>query len=119
MPQFTEEAYRRQVAKVRDGTAAAFEAAALRAVVGQVRANLVLARNRHISAWKRLAATLNAPDMPPTPLAGRVDEVVPGYRYEALRERLLAVHTDLAQVQNQIALYKVLGGGWTEPPAQN
>jgi multidrug efflux system outer membrane protein len=31
-----------------------------------------------------------------------------------------AVITQAAQVQNQVTLYKVLGGGWTEPPsAQN
>jgi multidrug efflux system outer membrane protein len=28
-----------------------------------------------------------------------------------------AVITQAAQVQNQVTLYKVLGGGWTEPPA--
>ena len=29
----------------------------------------------------------------------------------------LAVQTRLLQLQNQVALYRVLGGGWTEPPA--
>ncbi|HEX3141666.1 MAG TPA: TolC family protein, partial [Rhizobacter sp.] len=29
----------------------------------------------------------------------------------------LAVLAQAAQVQNQVTLYKVLGGGWTEPPA--
>jgi cobalt-zinc-cadmium efflux system outer membrane protein len=100
---FTEEVYRRQVAMVRGGTAAAFEAAALRAVVGQVRANLIQARNRYASAWRQLAATANAPDLPLAVLAGRPDDTAPALRYEALRDRLLAVHTDLAAAQNQVA----------------
>jgi cobalt-zinc-cadmium efflux system outer membrane protein len=100
---FTEEVYNRQMALLRSGNAAAFEASALRAVVGQVRVNLIQARQRYISAWKQLAATLNAPDMPPAPLAGRVDLPIPRYRYDVLRDRLLATHTDLGVARNQLA----------------
>ena len=100
---FTEEVYRRQVSMVKGGQAAPYEAAALRAVVGQVRAGLIQARTRYSSAWKQLAATLNAPDLPPAPLAGRVDEAAPRLRFDALRDRVFAVHTDLAVARNQIA----------------
>lgn len=102
LSEFIEEVYRRQVAMVKGGQAVPFEASALRAVVGQARVALIQARNRYTSAWKQLAAALNNPDMAPAPLAGKVDEVVPKYRYEALQERLLAAHTDLASVKNQV-----------------
>src|SRR5262249_6672080 len=75
--QFTEGVYQRQVQMVRGGTSAPFEAAALRAVTNQNRANLIVARNRYVSAWKQLAATMNAPDMAPAPLAGRIAEATP------------------------------------------
>ena len=43
---FTEQVYNRQMELLRTGNAAAFEASALRAVVGQVRANQVQARSK-------------------------------------------------------------------------
>lgn len=99
---FTEVVYRRQVAMVKGGTAVPFEASAIEALVGQSRANLFQSRNRYVSAWKQLAAGINAPDMPPAALAGRVDTPMPRYQYDALRERMLANHTDLAVVRNTI-----------------
>lgn len=100
---FTEEVYRRQVAALRGPQAVPFEAAALRAVVVQTRTNVVAARNRYVSAWKQLAATLSAPEMPPAPLAGRADEALPRLWYEALKGQLLAGHTDLAVARQQAA----------------
>ncbi|MDB5308088.1 MAG: czcC 2 [Gemmataceae bacterium] len=97
---FTDEVYRRQVALVKGGTAAPFEASALLALTGQAELTLVQARNRHASAWRQLAATINAPEMPPTPLAGQADEALPRFHYEALRERLVATHTDLVAARN-------------------
>jgi len=94
--------YQRQVGMVRGGLSTPAEAAALRAVTNQTRVNLIVGRNRYVSAWKQLAATANAPDMVPAPLAGRVSEAVPRYNYDALRARMLAVHTDLAAAQNSI-----------------
>ena len=32
--------------------------------------------------------------------------------------QLALAQTRLAQLQNQVTLYKALGGGWTEPPAK-
>src|SRR5207248_1941932 len=100
---FTEDVYRRQLAMTRGAQAAAFETAALRAVAGQTRTNLIAARNRYVSAWKQLAAALNAPEMAPLPLAGRPDEVLPRFWYEALKGQLLAGHTDLAVARQQAA----------------
>ena len=97
---FTDEVYRRQVAMVKNGSSAAFEASALLAITGQAELGLSQARNRHTSAWKQLAASINAMDLPPAPLAGRVEENMPRYRYEALRDQMLAIHTDLLVARN-------------------
>jgi len=99
---FSDEMYHRELDRVKDVTPA-FEGAAVRAVAGQSRVALIQARNRYIGSWKRLATTLNAPDMAPVPLIGQVDDDVPDYIYDGLVERLLAVHTDLAAVRNQIS----------------
>jgi cobalt-zinc-cadmium efflux system outer membrane protein len=101
--EFTDEVYRRQVAMLRGPLAAPFEAAALRAVVGQSRANLIAARNRYVAAWKRLAAAVNAPGMPPGPLAGRADETPPRLHYDALQDRMVAAHTDITAARNSVA----------------
>jgi cobalt-zinc-cadmium efflux system outer membrane protein len=69
--------------------------------------NLIQARAAYAAAWKQLAATVNAPDLPPAPLAGRSEEVVPPYRYADLRDRLLAGHTDLAAARNGVAQAEV------------
>ena len=98
--EFSGEVFRRQLELVRTGAASTFEASALRAVQGQARVSLIQSRNRYTSAWKQLAATLNAPDMIPAPLAGRVDAPLPQYRYEALRDHLLANHTEIAVARN-------------------
>ncbi len=103
MVEFVEQAYRREVAMVRGGQAAAFEAMALRAIVTQQRTTLVVARNRYVSAWKQLAATLNAPHLPPTPLAGQATERLPQYRHDALLARTLAAHTDFGIARTQVA----------------
>ena len=100
---FTDEVYRRQVAMVKNGSSAAFEASALLAITGQAELGLSQARNRHTSTWKQLAASINAMDLPPAPLAGRVEENVPRYRYETLRDQMLAIHTDLLVARNSAA----------------
>ena len=97
---FTDDAYRRQVTMVKGGTAVAFEASALLALTGQAELGLAQARNRHAASWKQLAASINSPDLPPVPLAGKVDESLPRYRYESLRDQMLAAHTDLIVARN-------------------
>jgi len=99
---FTDEVYRRQVALVKGGTAAPFEASALLAIASQAELSLIQSRNRYTSAWKQLAASINARDMSPAPLLGRVEENLPRYRYEALRDQMLANHTDIAVARNSV-----------------
>src|SRR5262249_20124243 len=66
----------------------------------QARNNLVAARNRYVSAWKQLAATLGLPGMPLTALAGRVDMPVPMYHHHAVLAQVLKSHTDVLTAQN-------------------
>ena len=99
----TEAIYRQQVSKLRAGQAANYDASAARSTAAQSRTALFQANNRYMAAWKQLAATLNAPDLPPAPLAGRVDAALPQYSFETLQERMLATHTDLATANNELA----------------
>src|SRR5262249_53731720 len=54
------------------------------------------------TAWRQLAAAIGLPGMPATQLAGRVDTALPVFHYEAIRDRILARHTDVLTAQNDI-----------------
>jgi outer membrane protein, heavy metal efflux system len=99
---FADGVYRAQVARVTAGEAAAYEPLQLRVLSLQARTQLVQAQNEYQAAWRRLAATLNMPDMPPTQLAGSVDADVPAVTYERARGLLLEHHTDLAIARNSV-----------------
>ena len=101
--QFADRVYRTQVTRVTAGQAAAYEPLQLRVLAAQARTQLIQSNHEYEAAWRRLAATLNCPDMPPTALAGRVDAPVPRIGYEAARDRILGGHTDLLTAQNGVA----------------
>ena len=77
MARFTEEAYRIQMEQLRGGEAAAYEPMQLRVLALQARTALIQARNRYFSAWNQLAAAVNAPNLPPTQLAGNPNVAFP------------------------------------------
>src|SRR5439155_13827061 len=60
------------------------------------------ARRRYTAAWKRLAATLGLPALPPTEVAGRVDMPSPVYRCPTVAARVLSLHTDVFTAQNTL-----------------
>jgi len=99
---FTDEVYRRQVDLVKLGTAAPYEASALLAINSSAELALVQARNNYTAAWKQLAATINSTNLPPAPLAGRVEESLPRYSFEELRDRMLTGHTDIIVARNSV-----------------
>lgn len=103
MVAFTDEVYRREVALVKGGTAAPFEASALLALTGQAELALTQSRNRYAAAWKQLAAAINSTDLRPAPLAGRVAESLPRYHFESIREQMLANHTNVIEAKNLVA----------------
>ena len=100
LARFSDEAYNVQVDMVKGGQAAAYEPLQLRVLAYQSRASLVQARNRYISAWKQLAATLGLPGLPPAPLAGGVDAPVPIVRYDAALLRILSTNSDVLTAEN-------------------
>jgi len=100
LARFSDEAYNVQVDMVKGGQAAAYEPLQLRVLAYQARASLVQARNRYVSAWKQLAATLGLPGMPPAPLAGGVDVAVPIVRYDAALAHILSTNSDVLTAEN-------------------
>ena len=97
---FTDLAYRMQVEQLRGGEAAAYEPMQLRVLAIQARTALVQARNRYFAAWNQLAAVVNAPGMPPEPLAGNVNLPVPVVRFDLVRDHMLRVHPDIQAAFN-------------------
>ncbi|MCS6851785.1 MAG: TolC family protein [Gemmataceae bacterium] len=102
LARFMEEAYRVEVELVLGAQAPPYEPFQLRVLAVQARAQLVQARNRYMSAWKQLAATIGLPALPPTQLAGRVDMPIPRYDYDQVLARVLTRHTDVAAAENTI-----------------
>ncbi len=94
--------YRTQIARVKAGEAAPYEPLQLRVLAVQARAQLLQTDNDSQAAWRRLAATLNAPDMPPAEVAGRADAPVPQITHDEAANRIIESHTNLAIAQNSV-----------------
>jgi cobalt-zinc-cadmium efflux system outer membrane protein len=97
---FADKVYHIQVSRVTAGQAAPYEPLQLRVLAAQAQAQLLQSNHDYEAAWRRLAATLNCPEMRPAALAGRIDGPLPQISYEAARDRILQVHTDLAVAKN-------------------
>jgi cobalt-zinc-cadmium efflux system outer membrane protein len=101
---FAERAYRANAEIVqRGGFAAAYEPLYFRYLAAQARGNLVVARNRYISAWKQLAAAMGVPAMPLTEIVGRVDMPLPVYKYDRVLAHILRYHTDMLTAETSFA----------------
>jgi len=103
LTQFADRVYRLQAKRVSAGQAAAYEPLQLRVLAVQAQTQLIQSNQQYLAAWRKLAITLNCPDMAPTLLAGRIDGPVPLVSYEAAREQILQTHTDLVTAQNAVA----------------
>ena len=102
LTQFANRVYRVQVKRVAAGQAAAYEPLQLRVLAVQAQAQLIQSNQQYMAAWRKLAVTLNCPDMPLTALAGRIDGPVPLVSYDAARDQILRKHTDLVTAQNAV-----------------
>ncbi len=102
LTQFADRVYRVQVKRVSAGQAAAYEPLQLRVLAVQAQAQLIQSNQQYLAAWRKLAVTLNCPDMPPTALAGSIDGPVPLVGYDAARDQILQKHTDLVTAQNAV-----------------
>jgi outer membrane protein, heavy metal efflux system len=104
---FTNEAYRIQVDKLREGESTGYEPAQLRSLVYQARAALVQAQNRYVSAWKQLTATMGLPELPTAELEGRADMPLPPVNYDKMLARVLNSHPDVLAARNSEAQARV------------
>ncbi|MCI0463354.1 MAG: TolC family protein [Gemmataceae bacterium] len=102
LAELADEVFRIQVAQVKGGQAAAYEPLQLYVFAMQARNTLIQARNRYVSAWQQLAATLGMPGMPITALAGRADVPVPQFDYQSALERVSTAHTEMQTAENTI-----------------
>ena len=102
LAKFSDDAYQVQVALTKGGQAAVYEPMQLRVFAFQARSNLLQARNRHIAAWKQLAAAVGVPGLPPTVLAGGVDAAVPLVEYNRALPYVLSTNTDVITAENNI-----------------
>jgi cobalt-zinc-cadmium efflux system outer membrane protein len=97
---FTNEVYRIQVEKLREGEATNYEPAQLRSLAVQARSAFMQSQNRYISAWKQLAALMGTPNIPPVELEGHADMPVPEINFDQALSRLLTIHPDVAAARN-------------------
>jgi cobalt-zinc-cadmium efflux system outer membrane protein len=68
------------------------------------------ARNRYLSAWRNLAAVMGACDMPPTPLAGNVQDGMAPLAWEETLRRLWANSPQLASARVGVARAQAMLG---------
>jgi cobalt-zinc-cadmium efflux system outer membrane protein len=102
LSRFAEAMFRVQVDQTKAGQAAAYEPIALRALVGQARVTLSQAQNHYAAAWRQLAAAIGQPDLPVGRIAGFAAMGEPELPYDAIRDRMLCVHTDLVTAANTV-----------------
>ncbi len=98
----TDEVYQIQLRQFAAGEAAGYEPLQLYAQAVQGRNALVQSEASYRANWKQLAAALGQPNLPPTPLAGRIDLPVPVIDPEGARARIVETHTDILAARNRI-----------------
>ncbi len=103
LSEFAEQVYRAQIGRTKTGQAAPYEPLQLRVLVVQARAQLIQSQNEYGAAWRRLAATLSAPDMLPAEVVGDVNLAVPGLDHQAAWQWILDHHTNLMIARNGVA----------------
>lgn len=80
----------------------------LQAELDRLKADQAAAHREYEAAFRRLAATVGAPDLPVSPLAGSLDAPLPRYEYEPAAKAVLAVHPTLRSAQVGVARAQLL-----------
>jgi cobalt-zinc-cadmium efflux system outer membrane protein len=106
LAELADQVYGLQLKLLATGEFAGYEPLQLYAQAVYARNAHLQANNRHLAAWRQLAAALGTPDLPPQALGGGADAAVPAYEYESAIARVLAVHTDVLTAMNTILQYQ-------------
>jgi cobalt-zinc-cadmium efflux system outer membrane protein len=99
---FTDEIYRVQEELLERGFSAPYEPATLRAQAWVARLAYKQAISNYIYAWKQLVAAMGVRHLPLTEVAGRVDQLIPLYDYDAVLAHVLRNHTDVLTARNTL-----------------
>lgn len=67
--------------------------------LNRLRAQRQAAQREQAAAWGRLTASMGVPKLPPTPLAGSLETVLPAYDFERARAFLLDAHPEIRSAQ--------------------
>ena len=103
MYRFADSIYRYQVEILeKSGFSTVYQPMQLRPLATQARLNVIQARNQYLASWRQLAAALGLPDMPPSELASRIDQPLPNFDFDKVREYMLENHTDVVTAINSI-----------------
>jgi cobalt-zinc-cadmium efflux system outer membrane protein len=97
-----DEVYQIQLRQMAAGEAAGYEPLQLYAQAVQARNALAIAQAGYRANWRQLVAALGRPDIPPSPLAGSIDQLPPVINAEAARARIIESHTDVLTAHNRI-----------------
>jgi cobalt-zinc-cadmium efflux system outer membrane protein len=103
LAEFTDAVYRVQIDRVKAGESAPYEPMQVRVLAFQAHAAVVQSTDAYLSAWRQLAATLCAPDMPPTLLIGDVSAPVPSVTYQAAWKWIMENSTRLMTARFSIS----------------
>jgi cobalt-zinc-cadmium efflux system outer membrane protein len=106
LARFTDEIYRLQANLTRLGVAAAYEPAALRAQAYSARLAYRQAIETYVYNWKQLAAAVSVRDLPLSEVAGRPDQLIPRFDYNAVLAHVVQHHTDILAARNAIEKQK-------------
>ena len=107
LTQFTDDAYRSQLALLEGGEAAAYEPLQLRVFAMQARTSLAQARNRYFAALRQLAAAMSLDGLPPLPLKANLFEPLPGLDPTLLEHHVLTHHSDVQVARNSVAQARI------------
>lgn len=102
LAKFTDDIYRAQIKLASGGQVAPFEPLQLRVLAMQARNAVVQAETEQESGWRRLAAAVGQPRMTAVPLAGEVEQSFPPLNFISAQEHLLANHTQLRSINNDV-----------------
>jgi cobalt-zinc-cadmium efflux system outer membrane protein len=76
--------------------------------LNRYRAELEATEQEYVAAFRRLAANMGVPNLPPTPLAGSLDTAVPDYDFERAKQVVINIHPRLRSAQVEVQRTRLL-----------